>query len=161
MVNKQDSDEPHDIIMPPKKAQWGLTSSTVKAEDINPQSCANFRRKWTPTEFCNLPLSERTAILSRLLTSSDSLFIVEVDGGYNFATEYNPIHGAMPLLYDICTNKQIAREACEVFYQVDTVPSDVSMDGTLTTRFSEQHVHSVLSLASSHGPRSEKHVDNA
>ncbi|KAF6236963.1 hypothetical protein HO173_004842 [Letharia columbiana] len=120
MVNKQDSDEPHDIIMPPKKAQWGLTSSTVKAEDINPQSCAGFRRKWTPTEFCNLPLSERTAILSRLLTSSDSLFIVEVDGGYNFATEYNPIHGAMPLLYDICTNKQIAREACEVFYQNNT-----------------------------------------
>ena len=144
-----------------KKAQGGLTSSAMKAEDNNPQSCADFRRKWTPTEFCKLPSSERTAILVGLLISTDSIFIVQVDGGYNFATEYTPIHEAMPLLYDFSTNKQIAREACEVFYQVGSFPSGFSIDGTLTNRVAEQHVHSILSLASTHGNGSNKHVDNA
>ena len=133
----------------------------MKAEDNNLQSCADFRRIWTPTEFCKLPSSERTAILLGLLISTDSIFIVQVDGGYNFATEYTPIHEAMPLLYDFSTNKQIAREACEVFYQVGTFPSGLSVDGTLANRVAEQHVHSILLLASSHGLRSNKHVDNA
>lgn len=162
LVNNHDLDESHDIIMPQnKKAQGGLTSSAMKAEDNNPQSCADFRRKWTPTEFCKLPSSERTAILVGLLISTDSIFIVQVDGGYNFATEYTPIHEAMPLLYDFSTNKQIAREACEVFYQVGSFPSGFSIDGTLTNRVAEQHVHSILSLASTHGNGSNKHVDNA
>ena len=56
-----------------------------------------------------------------MLTNSDSIFIEQVDGGFNFATENTPIHEAMPLLYDQKTNGQIAREACEAFYQVGTV----------------------------------------
>lgn len=147
--------------MPPKKAQGGLSSSAVIVEDTKLHSCADFRRQWTPTEFCKLPLSERTAILQGLLASTDKIFIVQVNGGYNFATEYTSIHAAMQLLYDFSTNKQIAREACEVFYQVGTDPPDVSVDGTLTIRFAEQHVHSILSLASSHGPRPDRYMDNA
>lgn len=162
LANNHNSGEPHDTIMPPKKkAQWVLTISDLKAQDIKPHSCADFRRKWTPTQFCKLPSSERTAILLGLLSSSDSISIVQVDGGYNFATEYTPIHAAMPLLYDFSTNKQIAREACEMFYQVGTVPSGVPIDGTLTGRFVEQHVHDILSLASSHVPRSDRYVDYA
>ena len=111
-----------------KKANAVLTSSAANAEDTKPHSCADFRRKWTPTEFCKLSFEERTAILLGLLTSFDPVCIVQVDGGYNFATGYNPIHGAMPLLYDFSTNKQIAREACEVFYQVSTVLSGVLID---------------------------------
>ena len=143
--------------MPPKQ----MVRSAVKAEAANPHTRAEFRLKWTPTEFCRLSLIERKTILLGLLTSFDFVFIVQVHGGYNFATEYTPIHGAMPLLYDFSTNKQIAREACEVFYQVGTVLSGVSTDGTLTSFHVEQYVHSVLSLASSYGPGSDKHVDNA
>lgn len=119
--------------MPPRKKAWeSFASSAVEAEDISPRSCADFRRKWTPTEFCNLSLSERTVILQGLLTCSDSIVFVQVDGGYNFATENTPIHEAMPLLYDFKTNGQIAREACEVFYQVGTVLPGVLHDGALT-----------------------------
>lgn len=143
-----------------KKAQEVSTSLAAKAEDINPHSYADFRRKWTPTEFCNLPLSERTAVLVGLLTSFIPVFIVQVDGGYNFATEHTPIHRAMPMLYDLSTNKQIAREACDAFYQVGTSPSGVSIDWALTTCFTEQHVHSILSLAFPHNVRSDEHVDN-
>ena len=114
-----------------------LTSSATKADDINLQSCTDFRRKWTPTQFCNLSWYERTTILLGLLASSDPIFIVQVDGGYNFATEHSPIHEAMPLLYDFNTNKQIAREACEVFYQVRTVRLGITIAGTLTSRFAE------------------------
>ncbi|KAL9071118.1 MAG: hypothetical protein Q9161_004457 [Pseudevernia consocians] len=106
--------------MPSKKAQGVSTSLTVKTEDINTHSYADFRRKWTPTEFCNLPLSERTTVLVGLLTSFNPIFIVQVNGGYNFATQHTLIHGAMPMLYDFSTNKQIAREACGVFYQNNT-----------------------------------------
>ena len=111
-----------------KKANAVLTSLAVNAEDTKPHSCADFRRKWTPTEFCKMSLEERTAILLGMLTGSDPILIVQVDGGYNFATEYTPIHEAMPLLYDFSTNKQIAREACEVFYQVSTALPGVSID---------------------------------
>lgn len=80
---------------------------------------------------------ERRTILLGLLASSDPIFIVQVDGGYNFATEHSPIHEAMPLLYDFSTNKQIAREACEVFYQVSKVQLGLSFDGTLDSQFAE------------------------
>ena len=73
-----------------------------------------------------------------LLSSSDPIAIVQVDGGYNFATEHTPVHAAMPLLYDFSTNKQIAREACEIFYQVGTVPLEVLIDAILTSLFVEQ-----------------------
>ena len=146
--------------MPSKKAQGVSTSLTVKTEDINTHSYADFRRKWTPTEFCNLPLSERTTVLVGLLTSFNPIFIVQVDGGYNFATQHTLIHGAMPMLYDFSTNKQIAREACGVFYRVGTSPSSVSVDWALTTRFTEQHVQSILSLAFPHNFRSDEHVDH-
>lgn len=161
-VNIHVSNKTRNTTMPPRKmAQESLISSAVKAEDISPHSCADFRCKWTPTEFCNLPLSERTVILLGLLTSSDPIFIVQVDGGYKFATENTLIHDAMPLLYDFSTNKQIAREACDMFYQVRTVLSGVSFNRTLTNPFAAQHVRSILSLASSHGSRSDKHLDNA
>ena len=123
--------------MPREKARMSLTSSFVQADNTRPQSCADFRRKWTPTEFCKLSLPERRAILLGLLASSDPVFIVQVDGGYNFATEHTPIHGAMPLLYDFSTNQQIAREACEVFYQVSTVRSGLSIDKTLDSCIAE------------------------
>lgn len=69
---------------------------------------------------CKLSFPERTAIVLGFFTRSDPIDIVQVDGGYNFATEYTAIHRAMPLLYDFSTNKQIAREACEVFYKVQS-----------------------------------------
>ena len=111
--------------MPPRQTRFSLTSSIVQADDAKLQSCADFRGTWTPTEFCKLLKSERTTILLNFLASSDSIFVVQVDGGYHFATENTQIHEAMPLLYDFSTNKQIAREACEVFYQVGTVRSSV------------------------------------
>lgn len=92
--------EPHDTIMPPKKkAPRVWTASAVKAEDITPHTCAEFRLKWTPTQFCRLSSSERKAILLGLLTSSDSISIVQVHGGYNFATEHTPIHGAVSRIF--------------------------------------------------------------
>lgn len=120
-----------------KKARTSLNSVLVQTDNTKPQSCAGFRRKWTPTQFCRLSLPERRTILLGLLASSDPIFIVQVDGGYNFATEHTPIHEAMPLLYDFNTNKQIAREAYEVFYQVSTVQSGLSIDGTLDSRLAE------------------------
>ena len=137
------------------------TNSAIKAEDIHPSPAAEFRSRWTPTEFCWLSCSERTAILLAMLTNPEPIVIVQVVGGFNFATEHTPIHGAMPLLYDFNTNKQIAREACIVFYQVGAVPSDVSIDGNLTIIFAEQHVYSILALASLHSLRSDGYVDNA
>ena len=147
--------------MLPKMARMSLTSSIVQADDTKLQSCADFRRKWTPTEFCKLSKSERTTILRGLLASSDSISIVQVDGGYDFATECTQIHGAMPLLYDFNTNKQIAREACEVFYQVGAVRSGVLSDRTLTSCFAEQHIYSSITLASPHASRSDRYVDHA
>ena len=147
--------------MLPKMARMSLTSSIVQADDTKLQSCADFRREWTPTEFCKLSKSERTTILLGLLVSSDSISVVQVDGGYDFATKYTQIHEAMPLLYDFNTNKQIAREACEVFYQVGRVRSSVLSDRTLTSCFAEQHIHSFLSLASPHASRSDRYVDHA
>lgn len=97
-------------------------------------------------------------MLQALLTNSDPIFIVQEEGGYNFATGNSPIYEAMPLLYDQKTNGQIAREACEAFYQVGTVLPGV---GALTDRFAEQHVHSVLSLASPHSRRSKRYLDTA
>lgn len=114
-----------------------LNSFVVQADNTKSQSCADFRRRWTPTEFCRLSLPERRTILLGLLASSDRIFIVQVDGGYNFATEHSPIHEAMPLLYDFSTNKQIAREACGVFYQVSKVQLGLSFDGTLDSQFAE------------------------
>ena len=151
----------HNTIEPLKMARMSLTSPIVQADDTKLQSCADFRRRWTPTEFCKLSKSERTTILQKVLVSYDSIVIVQVDGGYNFATEYTQIHEAMPLLYDFNTNKQIAREACEVFYQVGRVRSSVSSDETLTSCFAEQHIHSSLSLASPHACRSDRYMDHA
>ena len=151
----------HDTIMPPKEAQLSLTSSTVQGDDTKLQSCADFRRKWTPTEFCKLSESERTDVLRKLLASSYSISVVQVDGGFNFATEDTEIHEAMPLLYDFSTNKQIAREACEVFYQVGTVRASVISDRTLTSCFAEQRVQSSLSLACTHASRSDRYMDHA
>lgn len=133
----------------------------VIAEGITLHSCADFRCKWTPTEFCKLSMYERTSILLGLLVNPRTIPIVQVDGGYTFATEHTPIHEAMPLLYDFNTNKQIAREACEVFYQVGTVPLGVSIQKTLTSHLAEQHIRSIVSLASSHSSRSGRYVGNA
>ena len=145
----------------PRMARMNLTNLIVQGDDTKLQSCADFRRKWTPTEFCKLLKSERTNVLRKLLASSDSIFVVQVDGGFNFATKHTQIHEAMPLLHDFNTNKQIAREACEVFYQVGTVRSSVLSDRTLTSCFAEQHIQSSLSLASTHASRSDGYMDHA
>lgn len=151
----------HDTIMTPEEARMSLTSSIVQGDDTKLQSCADFRRKWTLTEFCKLSDSERTGVLRKLLASSDSISVLQVDGGFDFITEFTEIHEAMPLLYDFSTNKQIAREACEVFYQVGTVRSSVISDRTLTSCFAERRIQSSLSLASRHASRSNRYMDHA
>lgn len=146
--------------MTPEKAPTSLESFVAQADNTRLQSCEDFRRKWTPTEFCTLPSPERRTILRGLLTTSEPISSEPVNGGYNFATEYTPIHEAMPLLYGYGTNKQIAQEAREVFYQVSTIQSGLSVDdGTLDIGFAEQHVRLPLSLASSRTFRSGQHVD--
>ena len=81
-----------------------VNSSIVQADHTKLQPCADFRRKWTLTELCNLSKSERTTMLLALVANSDSIFTVQVDGGDDFATKYTQIHEAMPLLYNF-TNK--------------------------------------------------------
>ena len=163
MVNIHILYKPRRTTMPPRRKTWESFLSSAVEADTSPHSCADFRRKWTPTEFCNLPLSERTVILQGMLTNSDSIFIEQVDGGFNFATENTPIHEAMPLLYDQKTNGQIAREACEAFYQVGTVsPTQVyQTTALLRLELAEQHVHPILPLASPHTQRSKRYLDTA
>ncbi len=146
--------------MPTTKALTDFYSSAVEADDINLHSCADFRQKWVPSLFCKLPLSERRAILRGMLTSSNPVSIVQEGEVYGFATESTSIHEAMPLLHDYSTNKQIAREACEAFYQVGTFSSNMSIGGTLISHVLEQHVHSILSLASFFSLRSDGHMDS-
>ena len=82
-----------------------VNSSIVQADHTKLQQCADFRRKWTPTQICNVSKSERTTMLLELLVDSDSIFAVQMDGGDGFATKYNHIHEAMPLRHNFNTNK--------------------------------------------------------
>ncbi len=70
-VHNHYSDEAHDTIMPSKKkANAVLASLAINAEDTKPHSCADFRRNWTPTEFCKLSLtSEQPFFWDYLLAS--------------------------------------------------------------------------------------------
>ena len=113
-------------------APWHWKTRIVLAEDSRPRSFAEFRRKWTPPDFCSLPLSERTIVLLGLLSSPLPISIIPGFGGFICEVVNISIHDATALLWDSSTNRQIAREANELFYKVGTILSGVSIDGTLT-----------------------------